>query len=314
MLAVALGLNVGYMLVEVAIGIIAGSLALLSDAAHMLTDAGAIALALVAARLAMRGPAGSMTFGYKRAEILSAQINGVTLLILGAVHRLRGDRTADRPTRRRRTARPRRRPRRRRREPRRRVALARANRESLNVEGAFQHNLMDAFASLATAAAAVVILLTGADRADAIASLIIAVPDAVDGGRLIKAVGARSSSRPRRTASTRTRSAARSWPAPGVREVHDLHVWEVTSGFPALTAHVLVTAASDCHAARRELEHDRRTTVRDRPHDAPGRPRGRWAADDRGRGEGQRQLNVPGGADAGSIAAHTRSRPFCLAV
>jgi cobalt-zinc-cadmium efflux system protein len=254
MLALALALNVGYMLVEIATGIIAGSLALLSDAAHMLTDAGAIALALVAARLAMRRAGGAMTFGYKRAEILSAQINGVTLVLLAlfivyeAIVRLTDPPDVDAPL----------------------VlvvalvgavvnlgaalALARANRESLNVEGAFQHNLMDLSASLATAAAAVVIMLTGADRADAIASLLIAVPMLWTGARLIKASArifleaAPAGVDP--DAIGRALVAVR-----GVREVHDLHVWEVTSGFPALSAHVLVTAASDCHAARRELEH-----------------------------------------------------------
>jgi len=254
MLTLALALNVGYMLVEVATGIIAGSLALLSDAAHMLTDAGAIALALVAARLAMRRAGGSMTFGYKRAEILSAQVNGVTLVLLAlfivyeAIGRLTDPPDVDAPL----------------------VlvvalvgavvnlgaalALARANRESLNVEGAFQHNLMDLFASLATAAAAVVIMLTGADRADAIASLLIAIPMLWTGGRLIK-----TSARiflEAAPAGVDPDAIGRALVAvPGVREVHDLHVWEVTSGFPALSAHVLVAATSDCHAARRTLEH-----------------------------------------------------------
>src|SRR4051794_38380366 len=82
-LAAALALIVGFMCAEVAIGIVASSLALLSDAAHMLTDAGAIALSLVAARLATRPAGGTLTYGFGRAEILSAQVNGATLLVLG---------------------------------------------------------------------------------------------------------------------------------------------------------------------------------------------------------------------------------------
>src|SRR5436305_10406190 len=83
-LTIALGLIVGFMVVEVTGGILAHSLALLSDAGHMLTDAAAIGLSLAAARLALRPAAGAMTYGFKRAEILSAQANGVTLLILAA--------------------------------------------------------------------------------------------------------------------------------------------------------------------------------------------------------------------------------------
>src|SRR3954464_9616914 len=82
-LKIALGLLLGLMAVEVVAGILASSLALLSDAAHMLTDAGALALALVALRLAARPAAGAMTYGFKRTEILSAQFNGATLLVLG---------------------------------------------------------------------------------------------------------------------------------------------------------------------------------------------------------------------------------------
>jgi cobalt-zinc-cadmium efflux system protein len=83
-LTIALGLIVGFMAVEVVVGVLARSLALLSDAGHMLTDAAAIGLAIVAARLAARAAKGAMTYGLKRVEILSAQANGVTLLILAA--------------------------------------------------------------------------------------------------------------------------------------------------------------------------------------------------------------------------------------
>src|ERR687890_2034224 len=84
-LNLALGLILGLMAGEVVAGLLADSLALLSDAAHMLTDAGAIALALVAARLAARPPGGGYTYGLGRAEILSAQINGATLLVLAGI-------------------------------------------------------------------------------------------------------------------------------------------------------------------------------------------------------------------------------------
>ena len=156
-------------------GILADSLALLSDAAHMLTDAGAIGLALFAARLARRPASGGFTFGLRRAEILSAQVNGATLVVLAVLIALEGDPAAGRirptwpgcavlvvalagiavnlaATR----------------------VLAGADRRSLNVEGAFQHVLTDLFAFIATAIAGVVILLTGFDRADGIAALLVA--------------------------------------------------------------------------------------------------------------------------------------------
>ena len=127
------------------------------------------------------------------------------------------------------------------------LALARANRESLNVEGAFQHSLIDAYASVGFAVAAVVILITGFQRADPIASLLIAVPMLRSGYKLVKASG-----RIFLEASPEGLDPEQIGHAmaalPGVCEVHDLHVWEVTSGFPALSAHVLVPAGSDCHA------------------------------------------------------------------
>jgi cobalt-zinc-cadmium efflux system protein len=259
LLAVALAINAAFMVVEVVVGALAHSLALLSDAAHMLTDAGAIGLALFAARLAQRRAKGAMTFGFKRAEILSAQANGLTLIILAVFILYEGVSRLISP-------------------PNveawlvlwvglagigvnaaAAIVLARANRQSLNVQGAFQHNLIDAYASLATAAAAGIILLTGYDRADPIASLLIAAPMLRSGYKLVKASGrifleaAPEGVDP--DAIGRAMAAV-----PTVREVHDLHVWEVTSGFPALSAHVLVGAGDDCHETRRQLErllHDR---------------------------------------------------------
>ena len=258
-LAIALALIVGFLVVEVVVGVIAGSLALLSDAAHMLTDAAAIALALVALRLAQRPARGPLTFGLKRVEILSAQVNGLTLLILALVICVEGIRRLVSPpevegalvlivalagivvnvcaT----------------------LVLARANRQSLNVEGAFQHILTDLYAFIGTAVAGGVIVLTGFARADAIASLVVA------GLMLHSAYGLlRDSGRVFLEAAppgTDPEEIGRAMVAvPTVVEVHDLHVWEVTSGFPALSAHVLVDAGADCHGARRELEamlHDR---------------------------------------------------------
>ena len=139
------------------------------------------------------------------------------------------------------------------------LALARANRQSLNIDGAFRHNLIDAYASLGTAAAAGVILLTGFDRADPIASLLIAGPMLWMGGGLVKA----SARIFLEAAPEGVDPEAIGHAMAGithVREVHDLHVWEITGGFPALSAHVLVGADEDCHRARRDLEqllHDR---------------------------------------------------------
>lgn len=252
-LAVALAVIAGFMVVEVVAGIVADSLALLSDAAHMLTDAGAIALALVAARIATRPAKGRFTFGFGRAEILSAQVNGATLLVLAGVIGIEGvQRLLDPPG----------------------VegpiviavgllgacvnvaaaaALARAERQSLNVEGARQHVLTDLYASLAAATAGLVIVLTGFDRADAIASLVVAGLLLRSGWRLSRdaaAVLLEGSPRGMDPDAVGRALAA----APGVVQVHDLHVWEVTSGFVALSAHVLVASGDDCHARRRELK------------------------------------------------------------
>ena len=258
-LAIALALIVGFMAVEVVIGILASSLALLSDAAHMLTDAGAIALAIVALRLARRPARGSMTFGLKRAEILSAHANGLTLLILAVIILVEAIRRLFAPPE---------------------VegglvlgvalagivvniaatwVLARANRTSLNVEGAFQHVLTDLYAFIGTAVAGLIIVLTGFERADPLASMMVA------GLMLHSAYGLlRASGRVFLEAApegTDPETLGREMAAvPGVVEVHDLHVWEVTSGFPALSAHVTVRSDTDCHDARRALEtllHDR---------------------------------------------------------
>jgi cobalt-zinc-cadmium efflux system protein len=252
-LLVALGLIVAFMAAEIVTGILANSLALLSDAGHMLTDAGAIGLSLLAIRLAARPAGGNLTYGLKRTEILSAQANGAALLVLAvlvvyeAIRRLVAPPDVGGTT----------------------VLvvalvgiavnlvatwqLAKANRQNMAVEGSFQHVLTDLYAFVGTAIAAGVILGTGFDRADPIASLFVA------GLMLRSAYGLLKSS---------GRVLLEIAPAgmsvedvgrvlaehPHVSSVHDLHVWEIGTGFPALSAHVLVHPGDDCHAIRRELE------------------------------------------------------------
>ena len=240
------------MAVEVVVGLLASSLALLSDAAHMLTDAGAIALALVAARLASRPATGGYTFGLKRAEILSAQVNGVTLVALAAVILFEGIRRLVDPLDVEGTA----------------VlvvalagivvnlaatfTLAGADRRSLNVEGAFQHVLQDLFAFIATAIAGVVILTTGWVQADGVAALIVAFLMLRSGWGLLRDSGrVLLEAAPRGIDPDeigRTLAAQRH-----VVEVHDLHVWEVTSDMPSLSAHVTVGAGCDPQSHRRQL-------------------------------------------------------------
>ncbi|KUL36017.1 cation diffusion facilitator family transporter [Streptomyces sp. NRRL F-4489] len=251
-LRAALFLLVAYMAVEVVIGFLAQSLALISDAAHMLTDAVSIVLALVAMRLAARPARGGYTYGLKRAEILSAQANGITLLVLSvwlayeAVQRLISPPAVTGGL----------------------VVvtalsgvvvnlictwlLSKANRSSLNVEGAYQHILTDLFGFIATAISGLVVLVTGFQRADAIASLIVVALMLKAGTGLVRESG---------------RIFMEAAPAgidpdalgdhlvatEQVVEVHDLHIWQITSGQPALSAHILVAPGGDCHKVRRTL-------------------------------------------------------------
>ena len=252
-LAAALALILAFMAVEFVVGLLAGSLALISDAAHMLTDAAAIGLALVAIRLAARPAQGGYTYGLRRAEILSAQANGITLLLLAAWFCYEGVRRLIEPSA---------------------VegglvlvtalvgivvnvaatwCVSRADRASLNVEGAFQHILNDLYAFVATAIAGLVVLTTGFARADALAALVVA-------GLMIKAGWSllRESGRIFLEAAPRgvdpDRVGADLAAVEGVTEVHDLHIWEITSSEPALSAHVLVRPDVDCHAARLAME------------------------------------------------------------
>ena len=253
-LATALALIVAFLAFEVTMGIVAGSLALLADAGHMLTDALALGAALVAARLTTHHPGGQWTFGLGRAEILAAQANGLTLLLVGiwvvygAVRRLvappdvRGgivlvvalvgiavNLVAT-------------------------FVLARADRGSLNVRGAFLHVATDLAAFIGTAAAGGLVLATGWDRFDPIAGLLVAALMVRSAWSLLRESGRifMEASPAGIDPAEVARSLAEDT---DVVEVHDLHVWTVTSGFPALAAHVLVTPGADCHAARRRLQH-----------------------------------------------------------
>jgi len=252
-LTIALVLISVFMLAEVVVGVAANSLALISDAAHMLTDVASIVLALVAMRLAARPAKGHFTYGLKRVEILSAQANGLTLLLLSVWLAYEAVRRLVSPPE---------------------VTgglvlvtalvgvavnlvatwcISRANRTSLNVEGTYQHILTDLFGFIATAVAGAVVLTTGFARADAIASLLVVVLMLKAGYGLVRDSGrifleaAPAGIDPDAVGD---RLAAQDT----VVEVHDLHVWTITSGQSALSAHVLVEPGGDCHAVRRGLQ------------------------------------------------------------
>lgn len=237
-----------FMIGEVIVAVASGSLALLSDAGHMLSDVGAIAAALWAMSLAARPAQGAWTFGWKRAEILSAAANGITLFVVAgivgveAIHRLLDPPPVEGG-------------------PVLVVALvgvivnigaawllARANRTSLNVEGAYQHIVTDLYGFIGTVIAGLVILLTGWTRADAIASLVVVVLMLHagwgllrDSGRVLLEVA------PEGVDLDEVRTHLQE--VEHVRAVHDLHVWTVTSDLPALSAHVVVddTCFTDGH-------------------------------------------------------------------
>jgi len=253
LLAVSLALLLAFMVAEVVFGILANSLTLLADAGHMLTDAAALALALLAASLAARPAEGRWTFGFGRVEIFAAQANGLTLLLFGiwivyeAIRRLIDPPEVDAVI----------------------VGivavvgiavnlvvvalLSRARRQSLNVRGAYLHIVTDLAAFVGTALAAVLILFTGWNRIDPVASLLVAALMFAAAWSLL-----RESGRIFLEGAPASAPPADVGPAivahPGVVEAHDLHVWTVTDGFPALSAHVLVQPGADCHRIRLELE------------------------------------------------------------
>jgi cobalt-zinc-cadmium efflux system protein len=253
-LIIALSLTGGYMLVQVAGGILANSLALLADAGHMLSDAGALALALFAMWIAAKRHSPRRTFGFHRAEILAALLNGGTLLALAiyivfeAVHRFQEpEPVASLPML--------------------GVAfvgllvnlismwvLSRYSNHNLNIRGAFLHVMGDALGSVGVIVAGVIIYFTGWYAADAVASLIIAVLIIIAGWRLV-----------RETASILLESSPKGLDllavendlrqVLGVTEVHDLHVWTVTSGFVSLSAHLTIQTDASVADVVRESNH-----------------------------------------------------------
>lgn len=252
-LAIVLALSLTVLVVEAVIAVVTGSLALLADAGHMLGDSFGLVMALAAITVAQRGgaPGSRRTFGYHRTEILAAGLNGLVLLGLavwvtvsaigrfgdapelegglilvagavGLVVNVIG------------------------------LALLRSgSQESLNVRGAYLEVLGDALGSVAVIASATIILLTDFYAADAIASLVIAamiLPRAVS---LLKdVVEVLLESTPSDVDLVELR--AHIVGTPGVKDVHDLHVWTITSGMPVMSAHVVVdddvTGMVEAHA------------------------------------------------------------------
>ena len=252
-LTAVLGLTLAYTAVELVGGLLTGSLALLADAAHMLSDTLALTLALVAVWLSDRPSTPERSFGYQRAEVLAALANGVLLVVLAIwIFVEAWGRFTDPPE----------------------VLagwvalvalvglavnlasaamLERAAHDSLNVRAALRHVLADAFGSAGVLAAAVVILLTGWAYADPIAGVMIALLVLASSWSVIRdSVHILLEGAPRGMDAREL--GRRMTEVPGVVEVHDLHIWTITSGFPALSAHVLVERGDDCHARRRELE------------------------------------------------------------
>ncbi|WP_328353962.1 cation diffusion facilitator family transporter [Streptomyces sp. NBC_00445] len=249
----ALVLIVGFMTIEVVVGVLAQSLALISDAGHMLTDAMALVFALVAMRIAPRPARGGFTYGLRRAEIVSAQVNGLTLLLLAVYFVYEGIHRLIQPPE---------------------VEglyvvvtgvagiavnivatwlVSKANRSSLNVEGAFQHLLNDLFAFIGTTAAGLVVWLTGWARADAISALLVAALMVKAGWGLVRDSG-RVFMEAAPAGLDPDEVGARTAALEHVVEVHDLHIWEVTSGYPALSAHILVRPEAVCHDVRADVE------------------------------------------------------------
>ncbi|MBM2823173.1 MAG: cation diffusion facilitator family transporter [Thermoleophilia bacterium] len=249
----ALAITASFTAVEVVGGFLTGSLAVLADAVHMLSDNVSIALALVAVWLAAKPATPERTFGYKRAEVLAALANGITLVALAiwifveAIRRLEspadvlggwmlviaiigiGVNLAAG------------------------AILYRARDNSLNVEAALRHVFADLLGSIGIAVAAVVILTTGWLQADALVSILIGVLILASSWSILRdatTILLEAAPKGIETRAVGERLAG----APGVVEVHDLHIWTITSGFPALSAHVLVGRGEDCHQRRRELE------------------------------------------------------------
>jgi cobalt-zinc-cadmium efflux system protein len=252
-LAVALALILGLLAAEIVFGLIAGSLALLADAGHMLTDAAALGLALGAASVAHRPPSGRWTFGFGRVGVLAAQINGATLALVGAWILFESIKRLIDPT-----------------EVKGGIVLvvalagvavnivatlvlARGSRESLNVRGAFLHLVTDLAAFAGTALAGLLILLTGVDRLDPVASLFVAALIFWSSWQLLRESGRifLDVSPAGIDPDAVGRAIAEQ---PGVVEAHDLHIWSLDDRMPALSAHVTCARDVDCHRTRMEIE------------------------------------------------------------
>lgn len=252
-LAWALVVLAGFTVAEVVGGLLTDSLALLADAGHMLSDVLSILLALGAIWLARRPATPRRSFGYRRAEIVAAFVNGLTLVAVAAWVLVEAARRLSDP-------------------PEVLGAgmlvvavgglvangvafliLARSGRESLNVEAALRHVVADALGSVGVIVAALVILATGWALADPLVSIAIALLILASAWGILRESGhvlIEGAPRGMDTASVEAAVLA----VPGVVSVHDLHVWTITSGFDALAAHVLVGRDDDCHARRRDVE------------------------------------------------------------
>jgi cobalt-zinc-cadmium efflux system protein len=258
-MVVALGINLALLVATVVGGLLTDSLALLADAGHLASDVGAIAVGLIAARLAGVAPTPARTYGLQRSEVLGALANGVLLLIVAVLIVVEAlTRLGDPPD----------------------VAgwgvlalgliglagnvaatwvLAAGERSDINLEGVLRHSAADALSSLGVIVAGVVVLTTGWNQADPIASIVIAILIGAGSWRLLKEpVDVLLESAP---SGTDVRAVGEAMAAePKVVEVHDLHVWTVTSGFPALSAHVLVDRGAGRDEVLERMErmlHDR---------------------------------------------------------
>jgi cobalt-zinc-cadmium efflux system protein len=252
-LRTAFGLTLGFTVVEIAGGLLTGSLALLADAVHMISDNLSLGLALVAIRLAQRPPTPQRSFGYQRAEILAALVNGLALIAVSIWILYEAYRRLEQPEEVLGVG---------------MLAVALAGlvvnlvafrilspgaEENLNMAGALRHVLADLAGSVGAIVAALVIVTTGFDEADPIIGALIAVLIGVSAIPIV-----RDSMRILLEQAPKGVDVAQVGRAlaahPGVSQVHDLHVWTITSGFPALSAHVVVGTEEDCHARRHELE------------------------------------------------------------
>jgi cobalt-zinc-cadmium efflux system protein len=252
---VAFAINLGLVAAAVVGAILFHSVALVADAGHLLSDVGAIGLALFAAAMAARPARGRRTFGYHRTEILAALANGVALvvvavfvvveavmrlsqpsdvqglgvLVIGAVG-LAGNAIAT-------------------------VALAGGDREDINLEAVLRHSAADALGSLAVLVSGALVLITGWDRVDPITGLLLGALILAGSWRLIsEPIDVLMEAAPPGVDVEEVGTAMAA--VDGVREVHDLHVWTVTSGFPALAAHVRTEPARDPDEVRHALEHE----------------------------------------------------------